>query len=261
MAELAGIYLYPFKSLDVQQVSSASVLPSGALEFDRRWAIVDQQGDPINGKRFPVVHQLRSTFDLSSLRISLRDVANAREATFHIDDERSPLEAWLSEFFGQSATVIENAAGGFPDDTEFPGPTVISTASLEAVARWYPGLSLDSSRKRFRANLEIGGVEPFWEDRLLAPGLGVVRFRIGDAELQGMNPCARCVVPSRDPQTGEVTPLFAKTFAGARLANLPQWAAAQRFDHYYRLSVNTQTAAGTTQQVHVGDAVEVLGVE
>jgi uncharacterized protein len=141
---------------------------------------------------------------------------------------------------------VENETAGFPDDTDAPGPTLVSTATLAAVASWFPGLSVDETRRRFRANLEIAGVEPFWEDGLVGPPGTAVPFQIGETRWLGVNPCQRCVVPTRDSATGAATPLFQKTFANRREAALPPWAAREQFDHFYRLAINTRPAPNPT---------------
>jgi uncharacterized protein YcbX len=207
------------------------------------------------------VHRLRSKFDPATNRLTLRVEGTGDAWTFHVESGRCELADWLSDYLKMQVTVIENADGGFPDDTQAPGPTVISRATLAEVATWYPGLTVEEVRSRFRANLEIDGVEAFWEDRLMAEGLGVVRFRIGDAELLGTNPCARCVVPSRHPVSGEPIREFAKTFARRREASLAAWAPRDRFDHFYRLSVNTRRASARPCVVRVGDEVQIIGVE
>lgn len=260
MPTLATIHIHPFKSLDPQAVEEAALVPGGGLAHDRRFAIVDAAGDVINGKRTPAIHRLRSHFDPQTNRLVLRLEGTTEEHAFDVDRQRGQLADWLGHYFDTRVAVVENPDGGFPDDTESPGPTVISTATLEEVARWF-GLSLDEARARFRANLEIEGVEPFWEDRLVAEGLGVVRFAIGEVELLGTNPCARCVVPSRDSRFGEPVREFAKTLAARRRESLPEWAPADRFDHFYRLAVNTRRADGRPAAVRVGDKVRILGVE
>ena len=59
MPKLARIVIYPVKSLDGQDVSAATILPSGAIENDRRFAIVDEDGFVVHGKRTPAVHTIR----------------------------------------------------------------------------------------------------------------------------------------------------------------------------------------------------------
>ncbi len=261
MPRLARIHIHPFKSLDPQSVVEAVLLPCGALEHDRRFGLLDPQGDCVNGKRTPAAHRLRTHFDPATRRLNLRIEGNTDESSFDVDAERAALVDWLSRYFDTPLEIYENPDGGFPDDFRFPGPTVISTATLATVASWFAGMTLDDARGRFRANLEVDDVEPFWEDRLLAEGLGQVRFQIGKAELLGANPCERCVVPSRDAHTGEVLREFAKTFAQRRKETLPAWAPADRFDHYYRLSVNTAAGAGDSRTIRVGDEVRIIGVE
>lgn len=260
MPTLARIQIYPVKSLDAQSADSAVLLAGGALRHDRRFALRDLNGEFVNGKRSPKVHELRSHFDMATNQLKLRLEGCCTVDSLDVFRQRRELEACLTEYFGQPLELVEDPAAGFPDDTESPGPTVISTATLAAVAGWFPGLSTDEVRNRFRANLEIDGVEAFWEDRLVAGAGRVVRFRIGEAELWGTNPCQRCVVPSRNPVSGETTPEFARVFSRYRQQSLPEWAASDRFDHFYRLAVNTRPAGGRECVLRVGDDVQILDI-
>ncbi|HWB08593.1 MAG TPA: MOSC N-terminal beta barrel domain-containing protein [Pirellulales bacterium] len=263
MPLLSRINCYPFKSLDGQAVASVRVLESGALQYDRRFAVFDADGKVINGKRTPAVHRLQCEFDAPRRFVVLRLRAQGQAVGFHVDGQRTELENWLGEYFGLGgpAIVKEDAVGGFPDDLEAPGPTVISEATLAAVAGWFDGMTVDEARARFRPNLEISGVPAFWEDRLYASADEVVEFAVGETKLAGTNPCRRCVVPSRWSLTGEVGPAeaFAKTFSLKRRENLPPWANVSRFDHYYRLAVNTRPAQTGESIVRVGDEVRILG--
>lgn len=253
MARLARITIFPVKSFDGVAVESASLLPSGALEHDRRWALTDSTGRWVNGKRTPRMHHLRSKFDLPTNRVTLSAEGTLR--TFSLDSDRPALEAWLATFFGLAVRLEENPTAGFPDDTDSPGPTVISTATLEAVANWFPGLSVEDVRRRFRANLEIDGVEAFWEDGLYSEQGQAIRFLIGGVLLEGTNPCQRCVVPTRSPETGERYEDFTTIFEKQRYESLPYWATRSRFDHFYRLAVNTRPTAGSAGELHIGDDV------
>ncbi len=66
-----------------------------------------------------------------------------RADVFHVEKEREALENWLGEYFGFSVELKQNLETGFPDDTVSPGPTIISTGTLEAIASWYPGLDVE----------------------------------------------------------------------------------------------------------------------
>jgi uncharacterized protein YcbX len=256
MPRLARIVIFPVKSLDGVAVNEARVLPSGALEHDRQWALFDAQGKWINGKRTPQIHQLRSVVDPVGGKIAL--TAGGKTGAFAIDADRPQVEQWLSDFFRLAVRVEENAAAGFPDDTAAPGPTVVSTATLAEVTNWFPGLALPETRRRFRANLEIEDVEPFWEDRLYAEEGEAVRFQIGDVLLEGTNPCQRCVVPTRNAETGGRYDEFVAIFEKQRYETLPYWATRSRFDHFYRLAVNTRPVAGRVGTIRVGDEIRIV---
>ncbi len=258
MPTLSRINVYPVKSFDGQSVESAVVLPNGALAQDRRFVLTDRSGQFINGKRCAAVHRVRLSFDPESCRLTVRFPGSDTADMFDLSTDRDAAAERFSAYLDQPVTIIENTDGGFPDDVESPGPTVISTATLAEVASWYPGLTADETRDRFRPNLEIEADEPFWEDRLVADGSRAVRFRIGEAEWEGSNPCARCPVPPRNPYTGEPIPRFAKTFAERRQATLPAWAATSRFDHFYRLTTNTRPVRSRPCTIRVGDEVEIL---
>jgi hypothetical protein len=255
---LARIDLFPIKSFDSVSVESARVLPWGGIEQDRRFALVDAQGKFINGKRTPLVHALRLSFDERFERVTIAGRCNGRKESFSLADDRPAIESRLSEHFGMAVMLREDAAGGFPDDTLASGPTVIAAETLATVADWF-GLSAENARQRFRANLTIEGGGPFWDDRLFGPPGQPVAFRIGELMFFGTNPCARCVVPSRDPETAEQVPNFAKAFALRRRESLPPWADPDAFDHHFRLAVNTRLYAPAEGSViRVGDTVELL---
>lgn len=215
-AELREIRIYPVKALDPIVVPAVRVVTNGALEHDREWAIADAQGRFLNGKRTREIHRLRG-FDADFLASGAAEAGQS-----------------LSRILGEPVTLVRNSEGGFPDDTDSPGPTLVSRASIETVAGWF-GWDAESTRRRFRANLEIDGVPAFWEDRLYGGAL-----RIGDVLLEAVNPCQRCVVPSRDPANGEEHARFQREFAELRKAHLPSWADPARFNHYYRFAVNTR---------------------
>lgn len=259
MPYLAGIYIHPVKSLEPVSVQEARILRSGALEGDRAYGIFDADGKFVNGKRNAKVHLLRSNYDGFTGELRLGRAETGLTAAFHIERERDKIAAWLSEFFGIPVSFRHNAEVGFPDDLDCPGPTVISTATYAEVARWFPPLEIGEIRTRFRANLEIGGVPPFWEDRLYGVKDSLVRFRVGESLLDGNNPCRRCAVPPRNPATGEGYPEFSQIFRQQREKTLPPWAERSRFDHFYRLAVNTKVPPGQAGKLlRVGDEVAII---
>ncbi len=257
-AYLSAIFVYPIKSLDGILVPDARVVGRGGIENDRRFAMFEANGEVVNGKRYPSVHRVRSSVEGD--RVALRvDGDSARGVEYRFGEPSAALEEWLSNYLGTPVHWREDRGGGFPDDTDAPGPTVISEATLAEVALWIPAVSgVEEMRERLRPNLIIAGVPAFWEDRLYSEKGSTVRFRIGDVEIDGVNPCARCPVPSRNPRTGEIAALFQKTVAQRREATLPAWANRSRFDHFYRLAVNTVVPDADSERVfRVGDPVTI----
>jgi uncharacterized protein len=247
-ATLTQIVIYPVKSLDGMVVDRSQISTGGTLEFDRRWAIVDVGGKVVNAKRTAKIQQLRSQFefvntgsdsDCRSL-IHLQTLDDASTYTFCLNTELIELSRWLSQFFGFSVSIIENTTTGFPDDLNAYGPTIVSTATLEKICEWFPDLNLTEVRRRFRTNLELSGVPAFWEDRLFGVPAEAINFQLGNVKFYGINPCQRCVVPTRNALTGAVTAKFQQTFTQQRQQTLPPGVNIARFNHFYRLAVNTQ---------------------
>ncbi len=256
---LDKILLYPVKSLDGVEVETARVLASGALQYDREFALVDDSQKLVNGKRYAKIHLLRSQFSLSTRTITLQIPGKLSQQVFHLDQERQALEATLSDFFQFAVKLQQNVITGFPDDLNSSGPTVISTATLTEVASWFPGVSVEQIRRRIRANIEIGGVPPFWEDQLFSSQSETVSFRVGDVIFFGVQPCKRCVVPTRHPDSGAAYTNFQKIFVQQRQATLPNWVDASCFSHFYSLSVNTRLATSAVDEIlKIGNAIEII---
>ncbi|MGB8852792.1 MAG: MOSC N-terminal beta barrel domain-containing protein [Pirellulales bacterium] len=276
MPTLDRITVYPVKSLDGVDRTEAVVLPSGALEHDRRWQLTDIDGRVLNAKRSPLFHAIRAEFDLAArlVTLSIDPLAFAARAIPGVERLASlaadtfPLVpgpdgpcGWLSEAFATAVLLLERADGGFPDDREAPGPTLVSTASLEEVARWF-GFDLAEARRRFRANLEIGGCDAFWEDTLASPARPDVpslfdlppdlladpyadlppleprEFTIGAARFRATNVCRRCVVPSRNSRTGAVTTAFRDAYEARRARAMRPDVETAAWRTLYRLGVN-----------------------
>jgi len=273
---LERITLYPVKSCDGIDVSEARVLPSGALENDRRWRLVDMDGRVVNAKRSPVFHAIRAEFALGPeggerlVTLSIDPAAIAAGGlpetarllhlgrdSFHLVPGPEGPCGWLSEAFGMPVLLEERADGGFPDDRDAPGPTLVSTATLLEVGRWF-GFDLAEARRRFRANLEIGGCEAFWEDSLASPAAAVLQpdphadappaepqeFWIGSVRFLATNVCRRCAVPTRDSRSGTVTAHFRDAFEARRGRGMRADVDAADWSHLYRLAVNTRLAGG-----------------
>lgn len=263
---LDRLCVYPIKSLDGVDVDAADLGAGGGLAPDREFALLDADGDYVNGKNERRIHRVRADHDLDARTVTLaapHDGAEAPDAaTFSLDDDRGAIGSWLGSFLGYEVSMVGERPGGYPDDTELSGPTVVSTGTLREVASWFDGVSVDSMRRRLRANVELASGEAFFEDRLVAEPGERVRVRVGDVDLFGVDPCRRCAVPARDPDTGEEYPDFRARFIERREATMPPWSGGRRFDDVFQVMVNTaapEASVGGT--LRVGDAVRIVGTD
>lgn len=252
---LRRIAVFPIKSLDSVDVTQAVVTSGGILENDRVYAIFDREGRVVNGKRTAQIQRLRCSFDPDIEEVRLWETGHSCAAQFALS-EPWLIQAWLGDFLGFPVELRREPESGFPDDRLAYGPTVVSEASLHVVRQWYGGWSLDHVRRRFRTNLELEGGEPFCEDALFGGPDEKKPFRIGSVAFLGHNPCQRCVVPSRDPDSGEADHGFQNSFSRRRKQHLPPWSDARRFNHFYRFAVNTSipTTEGG-KRLRVGDPI------
>jgi len=256
MARVARLTRYPVKALSGEDVTEVGITAGGTLAGDREYKLVDAEGDLVNGKRTPRVHDLTTTYDSEAGTLTVETSAG-ETAVLSLRDDPAEAAAWLGEFFDCDLSVERDTDLGFVDRRS-AGPSVISTATLETVAGWYDDLTVESVRRRMRANVEVAGVPAFWEDRFVgadAPG-----FRAGDVRFEGVEPCGRCVVPERDPETGERDPGFRERFVERREATLPDWVDRDAFDHYYALMLIADVPADARgRTLSVGDEVITEG--
>ncbi len=259
---LSKIRIYPIKSLDPIELMETEV-GTFSLRHDREFAMVAADGRYVNGKRTGRVNQLKAEFELQDDRV--RFVEREREDTgvirdFDLREGNEELTRYLGEFFDSEVQLVRKQRGEMMDMPQVASVSIISTATLESLHEDMPEYSMDELRLRFRANLEIGGVEPHWEDRLFAHLDEGVQFTLGDVNMIGISPRARCSVPPRDPYTGETDRTFAKRMMASRSKHLPSDSTLTEHGNFYHLTVNTyvpESEVGKT--VRVGDKVGISG--
>lgn len=247
--------VYPVKGLDGIGLEESRLLPGGTLQYDREFALFDGDGEVLNGKRTDRVHDLETGFDPATRTLSVETPAGERRS-FALGTEPEEAADWFSEFFGVDLSLERDTDLGYVDRRGM-GPSVISTGTLEKVASWFEGMTVEGARRRLRANVEVSGVEPFWEDRFV--GEGAPAFEADGVRFEGVTPCGRCVVPARDPDTGDPLPEFRERFVENRAETFPAWADEAAFDHFYTLMlIASVSEADRGATVAVGDSVAVV---
>lgn len=76
---------------------------------------------------------------------------------------------------------------------------ITTRATLEAVSE---GLGHPLDLRRFRTNLHLDLDAPAYDEERWEG----CRLRVGELELELLHPCARCVIPTRDPDTARKDP-------------------------------------------------------
>lgn len=221
---VSALYLHPLKSGRRVALDVAALTERG-FAGDRTWMVVRPDGAFLTGREHPRLTQVAARVDGDDLELSAQGgtplrvplpSAEAEPVPVRIwgDDVRAraaggEADRWISDTLGfpcrlvrldpDAPRTVDPAyahAGdtvGFADG--FP-VLVTTTASLEALnARLPEPLAMT----RFRPNLVVDGATAFAED-------GWRRIRVGEAELALVKPCARCVLTTVDPETGDVHP-------------------------------------------------------
>lgn len=230
MIALTGIAVYPLKSAGGGARREATVEPWG-LAGDRRWALIDADGNGVWAVRTPAVMRITArpgpddslvlrAAGLPDLRVPTPvtgEAVSTRIARLDRMIVAGPAaHAWASEAIGQRVRLawlddpgrrtVSADHGGRPGDRlslADAGPLLLtSEASLRQVEDWVTETVAGSgeerpeplSMTRFRPNLVIDGAAPFAEDAFS-------RVRVGDVEFRLAERCDRCATTLYDPAT------------------------------------------------------------
>jgi len=216
MQSLTDIYIYPIKSVKAISQPAAFVEEKG-LRFDRRYMLIDLDGQFITGRTHPQLTQIDVQFSQQKLLLNA-----PKMAALTIDPEQFSTEMlrseiwetevnglhchtdydnWFSQYLQQPCQLVffaENSqrfvknretqvafADGFP-------LLLINQTSVEHLNR---KLDMPVNALHFRPNIVITGDAPFIEDSW-------ARIKIGEVEFEVSKPCSRCLFINVDPKTG-----------------------------------------------------------
>lgn len=256
---VSKIRIYPIKALDPVELQEAEV-GVHSLRLDREFAMVTQDERYMNSKRTGRVNELKATYDLKNFMVFLSARSGGPVDSFHLINDRIKLEEYLSIFFGEPLSLVQNKQGQLMDIPTASSATIVSEASLESLHREFADRTLEDIRLRFRSTLELTGVDAFWEESLVSePGVGI-RFQIGAVEMIGISPRARCNVPPRNPLTGITDKTFVKRMMQSRGNSLPEGSHLPEYGNLYHLAINTYIPyTENGKRLHVGDELKLIG--
>ena len=207
---VSRISIAPVKSLRLTHPAEVWLDVHGA-RGDRRFYLVTNAGHVLNGKRDARLVQIRAEYDDATRTLTLvfpngeqvRGVADDGPPLAHLV-HGEPTEAtavvgpWsqaVSDWIGEPLTLVRPDRGAV-DRGSAGAFSLISRASLDELTR-AAGLSEVVEGRRFRMLFEVDGLRPHEDDGLVGRG-----FRIGDAVVRATGNVGRCVVTTRDPDSG-----------------------------------------------------------
>lgn len=257
-AKVSNIRVYPIKALDPIELTESEVALY-SLKHDREFAILADDGRFVNSKRTGRVNQLQARFNMANYQIKLGLRGSDQLENFELRAENPTLDQYLSDFFDLKVKLVQNLEGSLMDMPRVAAVTILSNASLLSLQNDLGDYTLEDLRLRFRANIELEGVEAYWEEQLFAEEKTGIRFKLGETEMIGLSPRARCNVPPRDPWTGETDKLFVKNMMDSRAKTLSPDSLLHHYKNLYYLSINTHIAENQKGKLlKLGDELEIL---
>jgi uncharacterized protein YcbX len=218
---LDSLHTYPVKQCYRVDHDVARVDPWG-LAGDRRWLVIDTDGEPIAQPEMPRISQIRalSTPDGLLLRAEghpdqpVTRPSQENPITLRWRGGTTVTEAdqaahdWLSRVLDRKARLVRfddppvgYRHGGRPDSLDQHPLLLTTLASLDSLNGWL----LESGSPegplpmtRFRPNVVVAGAQPWAEDGWIGRGL-----RIGEVDFDVYKACDRCVITTVDQETGE----------------------------------------------------------
>jgi uncharacterized protein YcbX len=210
---VTGLATTPVKGTRLEPVGSVSLDRDGARD-NRRFYVIDDRERMLNAKQLGALVSVVAEYEPGDRRLALtfpgEDVVEgvvslgasvqtrffSRTARARLVD--GPWSAALSEYCGQPLRLVEADGDRSAVDRGRTGAaSLISRASLGrlASAAGVPGVD----ERRFRMLIEIDGVEAHEEDGWVGR-----RTRVGEALIGWDGHVGRCLVTSRDPDSGQI---------------------------------------------------------
>jgi uncharacterized protein len=206
---VSGLAIAPVKGMRLQRTSEVQLGQHG-VAGDREFLVIGQDGTLVLTSRAPALLRVEPAWDRvrNVLTLGFPDGEVVRDtpergapATIRMYDGREipgwiipgPLGAALSGYLGRPVHLFKRAPEHIGTDDQ--PVTLMSEASLQALAPEFNGKAPDS--RRFRMTIMIAGTDAWAEH-----AWGGQTVTIGDVILRVIAPVPRCVVTTRNPESG-----------------------------------------------------------
>ena len=208
---VSGLALTPVKGTRLRAVQRVR-LESGGAVGNRCFYVIDERDRMLNGKQLGELQTVRAEYSEPRLSLTFPDgrvVSGAVELDAAIETRfftrtraarlvRGPWSQELSILAGQPLRLVRAGGdGGAVDRGARGAASLISRASMARLAEVAQVPEVDS--RRFRMLIEVDGVDAHAEDAWVGR-----KLRVGGAVIAWRGHVGRCVVTSRDPESGEV---------------------------------------------------------
>jgi uncharacterized protein len=211
-ARLAHICRHPIKSAGFEEIETADLVAGAPMPFDRIWAIAHEQAHlPAQAPGWePKMRFLRGAAEGSLQAVAARFDPVMQTITL-THPHRPPLRdasllrdgaeivAWLAPLWPSTrpapSHLVRRADGGALTDTPEPFVAILNLASNRELGE---RLRKDLSIHRWRGNLWVNGWAPWAEFNLIG-----AQLKIGNVELEVVEPITRCQATMANPSTGE----------------------------------------------------------
>ena len=200
----------PVKGMRLESVDTIELDERGA-RGNRAFYLIDERGSMVNGKLLGGLHTIIPSYDVDAGTLELRFPDGARVAgpveygdslrTRFLSRQREareihgPWSSALSEYFDRPLQLVAPEIGA--DRGRAGATSIISRSSLRRLAEVAERHTVDA--RRFRMLIEIDGVSAHAEDGWIGR-----RVRVGEATLRMRGHIGRCLVTTRDADTGKV---------------------------------------------------------
>ena len=213
MPVVTGLALTPVKGSRLRQVDGIELGPAGVRE-NRRFYLIDGRDRLVNGKMLGELQQVIADYSDTqrTLRLQLPD-GQVAHGEIQLRDQvttkffsqttqghlvEGPWSAALSGCFGRTLRLVEAVDRGTGVDRGSRGAaSLISRASVAKLAQVGGTDAIDA--RRFRMLIEIDGVKAHEEDGWVGRSV-----RIGGATVAFAGHVGRCLITSRNPDTGTI---------------------------------------------------------
>jgi uncharacterized protein YcbX len=201
----------PVKGLRVVAREEVQLTATGVDE-NRRFYLIDDRARMVNGKHLGALNEIVADYDHAARTLALTfpdetrvagEVAWGEQVTTrfysrpaHAHELLGPFSGALSEHIGMPVRIVEGIDRSGIDRGRGGAVSIVSQASIDALARAAGATTVDA--RRFRMLVVVEGLEePHVEDTWVGE-----RLRVGEALVRVRGHVGRCSVTHRHPESG-----------------------------------------------------------